>query len=221
MPLHPHRLCTLAAVLAAALCTAFGTVAAHPSHDTDTPAGTVTCTVTCIGMDGEQVPCGATGPCVDTYTLIEAAMPYATRSDLVARFDADEIDDLAPVDDHGASPRADAALADAQAEVDAALAECYGLPLDGTAEYPLLKAVTCDVARARLYDDAAPKRVLKRVSSARARLARIVAGELHVVTAAGARVPRLPRVLIDAGEPIATRERLAGYLGPAPASGWC
>ena len=147
-------------------------------------------------------------------------MPYANRASLVARFGADEIDDLAPANDAGVSARADAALADA--EVDATLAECYPAPLpDG--EYPLLEAVVCDLARARLYDDVAPKRVLKRAAAARARLGRIVDGALHVVDATGVRVPRLARGLIDAGEPIATRERLAGYLGPAPGAGaeWC
>lgn len=178
------------------------------------------CTVTCIGMDGRQVPCPGQGPCIDTYTLQEAAMPYATRADLVARFGADEIDDIAPVNNAGVSVRADAALADADAEIDTALAECYALPLpDG--DYPHLKGIACDITRARLYDDAAPERVLGRLSSARKRVARIVAGELHVVAADGTRVPRLERGLIHEGEPIATRERLAGYLGPAPGAEWC
>lgn len=148
-------------------------------------------------------------------------MPYATRDDLIARFGLGEIDDLAPADGIGASPRADAALADASGEIDAALAECHDLPLDATQEYPLLTAIACDVARLRLYDDAAPKRVLRRAEAARQRLPRIVAGELHVVAEDGTRVPRRARGAIDAGEPIATRERLAGYLGPAPGSGWC
>ena len=221
--MRPSQKLLLAAVLAA-VCgpSAADLRATHHDGPAHAPPS-FTCTVTCTGMDGAQVPCGGgtDGPCIDTFTLQEAAaMPYATRADLVARFGADEIDDLAPVDHAGVSIRADAALADADAEIDATLAECYGLPLPPGA-YPLLKAAACDVARVRLYDDAVPKRALKRAEAARARLKRIVAGELHVVSATGARIPRLERGLIEAGEPTADRDRLAGYLGPAPGAEWC
>lgn len=216
-------------LLAAALAAVWGTATAHPvvAHAGDVPhehPSGVVCVITCVTPHGRRLPCPSPEPCIDTYdTLTEAAaMPYATRDDLAARFGADEIDDLAPADDAGVSVRADAALADADAEIDAALAECYPVPLPAGA-YPLLTSLACDLARARLYDDAAPKRVLKRAAAARARLGRIVAGELHVVAAHGTRVSRLPRILIDAGEPMATRDRLAGYLGPAPGAGaeWC
>ena len=150
--------------------------------------------------------------CTTTYTPCEdISMAYATRDDLVARFDADEIDDLAPLDDHGASPRAEAVIADASAEIDALLAEGFDLPLPA-GEYPLLKAATCDVARLRLYDDVAPDRVLGRASSARKRIRQLAAGELHLLAATGVRVERRPSILIDAGEPVATRDQLTGYL---------
>ena len=147
----------------------------------------------------------------------DLSMTYATRADLVARFDAGEMDALAPLDDHGESPRADAAIADACAEVDAVLAEGFDLPLPA-GEYPLLKAAACDVARLRLYDDAAPDRVLGRASSARKRIRQLAAGELYLLTFQGVRVERRTGILIDAAEPLATRERLAGYLGDAVTS---
>lgn len=147
-------------------------------------------------------------------TSTEPAMPHAARSDLVDRFGAVEIDSLAPVDDAGVSARADATLADASAEMDAVLAGSFDLPLPA-GEYPLLKAACCDIARLRLYDDAAPERVMGRASSARKRVRQLAAGELHLVDAAGARVERRATILVAAGEPVATRERLAGYLVPA------
>ena len=141
----------------------------------------------------------------------ELTMAYATRADLVARFGADEMDILAPLDEADASARADAALADACAEIDAVLADGYDLPLPA-GEYPLLKAAACDVARLRLYDEAAPDVVMGRASSARKRVRQVAAGALALVSGTGARVERRTGILIDAGEPVATRERLSGYL---------
>lgn len=150
--------------------------------------------------------------CTTTYTPCEdITMAYATRADLVARFDAGEMDALAPLDDDGASPRAEAVIADACAEIDAVLAEGYDLPLPA-AECPLLKAAACDIARLRLYDDAAPDRVLGRASSARKRIRQLAAGELHLLAADGTRVERRTGILIDAGESVATRDQLTGYL---------
>lgn len=142
----------------------------------------------------------------------ELTMAYATRADLVARFGAGEMDLLAPLDEADASARADAALADACAEFDAVLAEGYDLPLPSGTSYPLLLAAACDVARLRLYDDTAPDRVLGRAASARKRIRQLAAGELHLLAATGVRVERRPSILIDAGEPVATRDQLTGYL---------
>ena len=55
-------------------------------------------------------------------------MTYATRADMEARFGAEEALDLAGM---GAG-RIEAALADAAAEIDAALAAAYRLPLSGS-----------------------------------------------------------------------------------------
>ena len=155
-----------------------------------------------------------------TTTLIpceDFSMAYATRADLDARFDVGEMDALAPLDDDDASPRAAAAIADACAEIDAVLADGFDLPLPA-GEYPLLKAAACDIARLRLYDDAAPDRVLGRASSARKRIRQLADGELCLLAADGTRVERRTGILIDAGTPVATRARLAGYLGDASTS---
>ena len=150
-------------------------------------------------------------PCEDM------TMAYATRADLDARFGGAEIEDVAAADSDDVDARLDAAarvtatIADACAEIDAMLAEGFDLPLPA-GEYPLLKAATCDIARLRLYDDAAPDRVLGRASSARKRIRQLAAGELHLLASDGTRVERRTGILIDAGTPVATRERLAGYL---------
>ena len=138
-------------------------------------------------------------------------MAYATPADLRARFqgerpaDADrEIDDLAG----GADARLEAALEDASAEIDSMLHDVYPLPLPA-GPWPLLRAVACDLARLRLYDDDAPRRVLGAGSAARARLRRLAAGETALVDEAGNRAPRRPLVLATAPTPALTREELA------------
>ncbi len=136
-------------------------------------------------------------------------MPYATRADLAARFGAGEIADLAPVGDDGGS-RAEAALADAAAEMDAALAAAYELPLPG-GRYPLLAAVACDLARARLYDDGAPERVLGRAASARKRLRALAGAGAALVDARGRPAPRRPLARASAPEPALAAERLRGF----------
>ena len=139
-------------------------------------------------------------------------MTYATRLALEERFGADEIRDLAPLpgaagglgldgrfigddeallDPQPPDPRLASVLADADAEIDSRLAIAYALPLPvGT--YPLLAALASDLARLRLYDEAAPEHVRSRADAARAALAAIVDGDREVVGTAGvvARVMR-------------------------------
>ena len=149
-------------------------------------------------------------------------MVYLTRADLVDRFRAVDLDALAPVDDPDAalpsSARADAVIADTCAEIDAVLVETYALPLPSGTSWPVLTSIGADIARARLYDDEAPDRVLGRLSSARARLREIGTGDRRLVSAAGVEAPRHATVLIDAGTPVATRARLSEYLDPSPTS---
>ena len=133
-------------------------------------------------------------------------MPHADRADLVDRFGADEIDALAPVAE-GASPRADAALADAGAEVDGALAPAFALPLPA-GPWPALVAIEADLARLHLYDESPPKAVVARAKRARAALAALASGERWLVDGAGALAPRRSSASFEGARPVMTRGAL-------------
>ncbi len=117
-------------------------------------------------------------------------MIYAIRADLEARFGASEIERLGdgglPAGEAG---KIDAALSDADAEIDAALAELYVLPLPA-GDYQLLTSIACDLARARLYDDAAPEAVTGRARMGREVLAALKKGDLLIVGKDGEAVKR-------------------------------
>ena len=103
-------------------------------------------------------------------------MPYAALTDLEARFGAEELVKLADRDRDGTADPVvvEAALADAAAEIDAALARKYALnDLRDDADYPLLLSISCDLARIRLYDDVAPEHVVVRANAARRMLAQL------------------------------------------------
>ena len=125
----------------------------------------------------------------------------------MARFGAAEIDDLAP-DVDGVS-RAGVVLGEAAAEIDSVLARTYELPLPA-ARYPLLTGIACDIARLRLYDDAAPEIVLGRGSSARKRLREIAEGARELVSATGAAIatPEADGAMVAPADPLWTRARL-------------
>lgn len=77
-------------------------------------------------------------------------MPYATLADLQNRYGEDAITVLADRDGDGAADAGvvDRALADADAEIDAYLAERYQLPLSPVP--PLLTRLACEIAVYRL-----------------------------------------------------------------------
>ena len=132
-------------------------------------------------------------------------MTYATSQDLAARFGADEALDLAGTGE----ARIDAALADAAAEIDAALAAAYRLPL-GDGPWPRLVAIACDLARARLYDDVSSAEVSARADRARATLARLAAGEEALLDAAGRPLSRRDRAARKGPTPSMSPDSLAG-----------
>ena len=139
------------------------------------------------------------GGCRPTVSRVRADVRHASVDDLRARFDTDELEQV--LGDGNA--RALTALDDAGAEIDAALAEIYTLPLRaGT--WPALVGIACDIARARLYDHGAPERVLGRLSSARKRLRMLGSGETR---------------LVDAAEQVSSRENLRDYLEPSRSHG--
>lgn len=100
-------------------------------------------------------------------------MQYATLADLVARFGERELVQLTDPDLQAVQgPKAERALADAQAFADAFVGRVYALPLAGCARPapvpgnpqavdlvppPQLTRVVCDVARYYLYDALAPE----------------------------------------------------------------
>ena len=112
-------------------------------------------------------------------------MTYATRADMEARFGAEEALDLAGMQ----AGRIESALADAAAEIDAALASAYRLPLAG-GSWPRLVAIACDLARRALYDDVSPEEVTARAERAQAALVRLASGEEALLDGAGHPVPR-------------------------------
>lgn len=141
-------------------------------------------------------------------------MAYASRQDLVDRFGSDEIDDLAPA---GGERDIAAVLADADAEINAALAVAYDLPL-ASGTYPALRAIACDLARLRLYDDAVPaEAVLGRANRSRMRLQNIADGKAALVDSDGAVVSRR----IESGPTLGARAAdVQGALGREKLKGY-
>ena len=116
-----------------------------------------------------------------------------------------------------AARRVPAALTDADAEIDVALAASYDLPL-AAGTYPALVAIAADLARLRLYDDAVPEdAVLGRANRSRARLRDIVDGRAALVDGDGDVVARRVESAAPLGArvsdatPALTRKALRGY----------
>ncbi|GEK71595.1 MULTISPECIES: gp436 family protein [Halomonas] len=106
-------------------------------------------------------------------------MPYITLDDLVSRFGEDELLDLAS-DETGMvidSDEIDRAIADADGEIDGRVAAGgYAVPLSPVPR--IVQAYACDIARYRLYDDAATEQVTKRYEDAIKFLRAVARGEV-------------------------------------------
>lgn len=110
-------------------------------------------------------------------------MTYATQQDLFDRFTQAEIDQLATLPDGSPdAAKVPQALADADAEIDAALRGRYALPLATVPE--LLQRVACDLARESLHDDQPTKVVEERAKRARDLLLALARGTLRIEAAA-------------------------------------
>ncbi|SOE00671.1 phage protein Gp36 family protein [Caenispirillum bisanense] len=115
-------------------------------------------------------------------------MAYATLADLIDRFGADELDDLArphQVPEGETAPAFAAALAAADAEIDAALAGRYAVPVPEPVP-TLLVDIACDIARWRLHDTSADEMVTERARVARAQLRMLALGQLTLPLPAAA-----------------------------------
>ena len=132
-------------------------------------------------------------------------MTYATRADMEARFGAEEALDLAGMQEG----RIVSALSDAAAEIDAALAAAYRLPLAG-GPWPRLVGIACDLARRALYDDVSPEEVTARAERARDALARMAAGDEALLDESGHPAPRRDRATRGRSAPALTPDSLAG-----------
>lgn len=132
-------------------------------------------------------------------------MTYATRADMEARFGAEEALDLAGMQ----AGRIESALSDATAEIDAALASAYRLPLAG-GPWPRLVGVACDLARRALYDDVSSAEVSARAERAQAALARLAAGEEALLDHSGRPAPRRDSATRSGSAPSLTPDSLAG-----------
>lgn len=126
---------------------------------------------------------------------------YAAKEDLVVRFGDTEVADLG--DDAAIAAR----LADAGAEIDAALYSIYVLPLPA-GPWPLLRDIECAIARYRLYDDEVPDRVRNAAASARKRLRLLGEGMTLLVNSDGVAAPRRTQVQATAPTPALTRAAL-------------
>jgi phage gp36-like protein len=103
---------------------------------------------------------------------------YATLTDLIDRFGEPELVDLADSTGDGTIDvePVGRALADAAAEIDAAVTGRYALPIDPPQD--ILTRIACDLARESLYTDAPPDVVVERAKVARRLLEQISAGKL-------------------------------------------
>ena len=120
-------------------------------------------------------------------------MPYATLQDMIDRFGERELGQIAQgvalevID----ADRVERALADASAEIDGYVGTRYPLPL---APVPaLLTRAACDVARYRLYDDAAPEEVRRRYEDVARLLRHIAEGTVSLGERPG--TPTVPQVV--------------------------
>ena len=137
-------------------------------------------------------------------------MTYATRQTMEDRFGAPELARIAgdltltPPDPDRTVP----ALADAAAEIDAALAERYPLPLPTHTTYPALVVIQCDLARERLYDDGDIESVMQGARRSRMLLMRLARGEDRLVDGTGAIVAARTHARVDGASARLTRKQL-------------
>ena len=108
-------------------------------------------------------------------------MGYATKQNLIDRFDEKELVELTD----RATPAAGAiddqvlnrALADADARINAFLAPRYTLPIDPVPG--VLEQTACDIARYYLYEDRVTDQVKRRYDDAMAFLKNVANGTAH------------------------------------------
>ena len=140
-------------------------------------------------------------------------MHYASLADLIARFGHTEIAQLSASGGFGSydgsapeinTARVMLALDDANTEVHGYVATRIRVPVvaDGAppAPHPLLTRLACDIARYRLYDDAAPDEVRARFSDAVSVLVRIACGAISL-SGSSDHTPTHPQTAVMVADP--------------------
>lgn len=132
-------------------------------------------------------------------------MSYAQLADLVARFGEEELVSRTDRTGSGLMDLAaiDRALADAAAEIDGYVAARYRLPLPVVPA--VLTRIACDIARYRLWQDAASEEVRARYEDARRLLEAIARGLVSLGLAAADAPPPSLAAARSGPPPVFTR----------------
>lgn len=136
---------------------------------------------------------------------------YCTRDDLRTRFGEVELRQIAAGDSGRGTDEAriTRALADAAAEIDTYLGTRYPVPLASVPD--VISRLAADIARYRLYDQAAPDEIRGRYEDAVGVLTRIASGAIKLgalEAPAGAATSTAARIVSD--ERVMTRDGLKG-----------
>jgi phage gp36-like protein len=131
---------------------------------------------------------------------------YASIADLETAFGAAELNQLTSGQPHAAT--LERALADAAAEVSAHLAARYPLPLPSVP--PLVRNLTCDIARYRLWRHAASEEVRQRYEDARRLLEHLAAGRVSLGLPAAEAVRPSLAAAFAGSPPVFRRDDTAG-----------
>lgn len=131
-------------------------------------------------------------------------MPYCTKQNLIDRFGEEELIQLTDRENLGAIDDSvlDAALADADEEIDGKLAVRYRLPLATVP--PRLVRMACDIARHSLYADNPTATVVDRYNSALDYLRAVAAGKEQLLNQGGATAETAGVAEFDPGRSVFT-----------------
>lgn len=107
-------------------------------------------------------------------------MPYCTLTNLIDRYGETELIQLTDRTGGGVVDQdvIDQAISDADAVIDGHLAGRYTLPISPVPA--ILVGYACDLARERLYKDAAPELIIKRGDDARRFLVMVAQGKVSL-----------------------------------------
>lgn len=138
-------------------------------------------------------------------------MKYATLEDLNRRFGTRELQTLAPSDEPGGidSDLIEAALNDAQAEIDSYIGQRYRVPLASVPD--VLVGVACDLARFRLYSTNPTEEVMNRYNQRIAFLRDVSSGKAGIPAEGNQQGSALAVGFTGGGVRSFTRETLKGF----------